>query len=271
VPNPLAGLLPGTGLNAATVSRSQLLRPYPHFSGVSAAETNGTSDYRAVQARVERRMLQGVTVQVAYTWSRTMTETEYLNAFDTDLHRVIGAFDRPHIFVTSGIVELPFGRGRHWGSGWGTATDTLLGGWQMSYLWKQQSGSPLSFGNYLLRPGMTESDIAQPRGQRAIGQWFNVDAFERAPAQQLVSNVRTTPARLGDVRGPGYRVLDLGIMKNVAVGPRMRLQLRVETYNVLNTTNLNNPNTGPTNTAFGTITSQNPFPRQLQLAARLSF
>ncbi len=271
VRNPLAGLLPGTGLNAATVSRSQLLRPFPHFGNVTAAETTGTSDYRSLQARLERRLAQGVTVQVGYTWSKTMTETDYLNAFDSQLHRVIGAFDRTHMFVTSGIVELPFGRDRHWGSSWGTLADTLLGGWQVSYLLKQQSGAPLSFGNYLLKPGMTEADIALPRGQRTIDRWFNVDAFERAPAAQLVSNVRTTPLRLDDVRGPGYVVLDLGVMKNVSLGSRMRLQLRLEAYNALNETNLNNPNTTPTNSAFGTITSQNPFPRQFQLAARLSF
>jgi hypothetical protein len=271
VSNPFAGLLPGTGLNAATVSRSQLLRPYPQFTSVTAAETVGSSDYNALQTRLERRMSRGVTVQLSYTWSRTMTESEYLNPFDTDLHRVIGAFDRTHILVTSGIVELPFGRTRRFGTSWGTVADTLLGGWQVSYLWKQQSGAPLGFGNYLLKPGMTESDIALPRGQRSLDRWFNIDAFERAPAQQLVSNVRTTPARLANVRGPGYRVLDLGIMKNLLLGPRMQLQLRGEVYNALNTVNLNNPNTAPTNTAFGVITSQNPFARQLQLAARLMF
>ena len=45
-----------------------------------------------------------------------MTETGYLNAFDDQLERVIGPFDRTHVFVTSGIVELPFGRTRHWGA-----------------------------------------------------------------------------------------------------------------------------------------------------------
>jgi hypothetical protein len=271
VRNPLAGLLPGTGLNAATVSRSQLLRPYPQFTSVTALETTGTSDYKSVQARLERRMAGGITLQVGYTWSRTMTEAEYLNQFDSELHRVIGPFDRTHMFVTSGIVELPFGRGRHWGTDWNAFTETVLGGWQVSYLLKQQSGAPLAFGNYLLEPGLTIDDIPLPRGDRTIARWFNVDAFERAPAQQLVSNVRTTPARLEEVRGPGYVVLDLGIMKNVELGERMRLQLRVEAYNALNTTNWNNPNTTPTNTAFGTITSQNPFPRQFQLAARFSF
>ena len=271
VANPLAGLLPGTGLNGATVARSQLLRAYPQFTSVTALQTVGSSDYQAVQARLERRMANGVTLQLGYTWSRTMTETEYLNSFDAELHRVIGAFDRTHMFVASGIVELPFGKERHWGSTWGTAMDTLLGGWQVSYLLKQQSGPPLGFGNFLLKAGQTLDDIALSGGDRTKERWFNVDAFDRVPANQLVSNVRTTPARLEDVRGPGYVVLDLGVMKNIAMGSRTRLQLRLEAYNVLNTTNLNNPNTAPTNSAFGTITSQNPFPRQLQLAARFSF
>jgi len=271
VANPLAGLLPGTGLNGATVSRSQLLRPYPHFTSVNALETTGSSDYKSVQARVERRMANGLSLQLGYTWSRTVSEAEYLNAFDTQLHRAIGPFDRTHMFVTSGIFELPFGKERHWGSTWGTFTDTVLGGWQVSWLLKQQSGSPLSFGNYLLAPGMTIDDIALSGGDRTKERWFNVDAFDRVPANQLVSNVRTTPIRLEEVRGPGYVVLDLGIMKNIAIGGRTRLQLRAEAYNALNTINLNNPNTTPTNSAFGTITSQNPFSRQFQLAARLSF
>src|SRR5690606_37042162 len=139
-----------------------------------------------------------------YTWSRTMTETEYLNAFDTELHRAIGAFDRTHMFVTSGIVELPFGRERRWGSQWGTFTDSILGGWQVSFLLKQLSGPPLGCGNFLLKPGMTIDDIPLPRGERTKERWFNVDAFDRVPANQLVSNVRTTPIRLADVRGPGY-------------------------------------------------------------------
>lgn len=271
VANPFAGLLPGTGINGGTVARSQLLRPYPQFTGVTALQTNGESDYKSVQARLERRMANGITLQVGYTWSKTMTETEYLNAFDTELHRVIGAFDRTHMFVTSGIVELPFGQDRHWGRNWSTFVDTVLGGWQVSYLLKQQSGAPLGFGNYLLKPGMTEGDIALPRGDREIARWFNTDAFERTPAQQLVSNVRTTPLRLAEVRGPGYVVLDLGIMKNIELGSRARLQLRLESYNTLNTVNLNNPDTSPTSTGFGTITSQNPFPRQFQLAARFIF
>jgi Carboxypeptidase regulatory-like domain/TonB dependent receptor len=289
VPNPFVGLLPGTTLNGTTVSRSQLLRPFPQFTtsgssqGVEALETIGQSDYSSFQGRIERRMANGFTLQVGYSWSKSMGELNFRNPFDTVPERVIGQFDRTHVFVTSGIVELPFGHGRRYGQQWNGLVDGVLGGWQVSFLFKAQSGAPLGFNNgggaanttlgsnIVLRDGFTMDDVALPADQRTVDRWFNVDAFERATNRQLVSNVRTLPTRFEDIRGPGYAVLDLGILKNVDLTSRLKLQLRAEAYNALNTTNLGTPNTAPTNTAFGTITAQNGLPRQFQLAARVSF
>ncbi len=60
VANPFAGLLPGTNINGANVARSQLLRPYPQFTSITALETIGESDYTSFQGRIERRMVNGV-------------------------------------------------------------------------------------------------------------------------------------------------------------------------------------------------------------------
>jgi hypothetical protein len=277
VPNPFAGLLPGTGLNGATVSRSQLLRPYPQFTSVQASETTGTSDYHALQARVERRMANGFTVQVAYSLSRAMIAAAiptinlsgFLNDFDERPERVISPFDRQHTFVTSGLVELPFGRGRRLGREWSGVTNTLLGGWQVGYIFKAQSGAPLGFGNFLFADGMSIDDVMSDDPN--VDHWFNVNAFNRVSAQQLVSNVRTQPSRFAEVRGPGYAVIDLSLLKNIGLGGRRELQFRLEAYNALNRANLQNPSTNVTSTALGTITAQNGLPRQLQIAIRASF
>ncbi len=269
VANPFAGMLAGTGLNGATVSRSQLLRPYPQFTSIQATETNGSSDYRALQARVERRMANGFTVQIAYAWQRTMTETGYLNESDTTLERVISQFDREHTFTSSGLVEVPFGKGRRFGSGASRLTDALLGGWQLTYIFKAQSGAPLGFGNFLFANGKGVGDILADHP--TFDHWFNVDAFNKVQAQQLVSNVRTQPSRFSEVRGPGYAVLDLGILKNVSLAGRTQAQFRLEAYNALDRANFQNPNTTVTSTALGTITAQNGLPRQLQLAVKVSF
>ncbi len=268
VPNPFVGLV-ATGLTGANVARSQLLRPFPQFTSVQATETNGQSDYRALQARVERRMANGFTVQMAYAWSRAMTESGYLNDSDAQLERVISPWDRAHTFVASGLVELPFGHNRRYGRTWGGATDAVLGGWQVGYILKAQSGAPLGFGNFLFADGMGVDDIAA--ATPTVAQWFNVNAFNRVSAQQLVSNVRTQPSRFAEVRGPGYAVLDLSLLKNISLGGSRQLQFRIEAYNALNRANLQNPNTTTTSTALGTITSQNGLPRQLQLAAKVSF
>jgi Carboxypeptidase regulatory-like domain/TonB dependent receptor len=268
VPNPFIGLVP-TGLTGANVARSQLLRPYPQFTSVQATETNGQSDYQALQARVERRMANGFTVQIAYAWSQAMTETGYLNDSDTTLERVISPWDREHTFVASGLVEMPFGSNRRYGRNWGGVTNAVLGGWQIGYIFKAQSGAPLGFGNFLFASGMGVDDIAA--ADQSVDHWFNVNAFNRVTAQQLVSNVRTQPSRFAEVRGPGYAVLDLSLLKNISLGASRQLQLRVEAYNLTNRANLQNPNTTTTSTALGTITAQNGLPRQLQLAVKVSF
>ena len=81
----------------------------------------------------------------------------------------------------------------------------------------------------------------------------------------------TQPSRFADVRGPGYAVLDLGILKNVSLAGRSQAQFRIVAYNALDRANFQNPSTAVTSTALGTITAQNGLPRQLQLAVRFSF
>src|SRR4029079_9192368 len=105
------------------------------------------------------------------------TESGYLNDSDTQLERVISQWDRAHTFVASGLVELTFGHNRRYGRAWGGATDAVLGGWQVGYILKAQSGAPLGFGNFLFAEGMGVDDIAAAK--QTVDQWFNVNAFNR--------------------------------------------------------------------------------------------
>ena len=151
-------------------------------------------------------MANGFTVQIAYAWSRAMTETGYLNDFDTQLERVISQWDREHTFVSSGLVELPFGRGRHYGSSWGGVTNTLLGGWQVSYIFKAQSGAPLGFGNFLFADGMGVDDIMAD--DPSVNQWFNVNAFNRVTG--AAARVERADAAEPVRRGPRTRLFGAG-------------------------------------------------------------
>ena len=134
---------------------------------------------------------------------------------------MIGPFDRTHVFVTSGIVELPFGKTRHWGRDWNGVTEALLGGWQVSFLFKAQSGAPLGFGNFIFAPGATVDDIVLS-GRPRREQWFNVDAFNRVDGAAAGEQRADAADRFAEVRGPGYALLDLGFLKNVNLGSRLR-------------------------------------------------
>ena len=95
------------------MTREQLLRAYPEFStAVNVEEPIGYSWYHSLQTKAEKRFAHGLTFQLAYTWSKQMDATEFLNAGDPLPYETISGFDRSHRIAASGIVELPFGKGR---------------------------------------------------------------------------------------------------------------------------------------------------------------
>jgi len=285
VANPLYGIPQVTaGMTGQRVNREQLLRPYPQFSSISTQESTGQRWYDAAQVKVERRFRDGLTFQASYTYSHQMEAVSYLNATDTELHRVIGAADRPHIFVTSGIVELPFGRGRHFGSDVNGFTEALIGGWQLGLFYRVQSGNPIGFGNFIFKDEYSIKDVPKPGSERtqdalfaglpansgATKPWFYTEPFVTPSGSQLDRNVRTQPLRFAEVRTPGYALFDASLIKKVNLAGK-ELQLRLECYNLLNRMNWRAPNTTVTSTAFGTISAISGYPRQFQLAAMFKF
>jgi hypothetical protein len=271
VPNPFAGLLPGTGINGANIPRSQLLRPFPQFTGVTMRDFQGYSWYNSLQVRSERRFSRGFTTLIAYTWSKTMEATQYLNADDRFPHRVISPIDRTHSFTMTGIYELPFGRGRALGSGAGGFTNRVIGGWQLGAVWLVNTGEPIGFGNVLFAGNI--EDIPLSGSEQNIDRWFNTNAgFVTDAARQLGSNLRTFPLRLSGVRAGTFNSWDLSILKNTAIREGYNLQFRGEFLNAFNHPSAwAPPNTAPTSSAFGRVTGTYSLPRIVQLGLKFVF
>jgi len=256
VANPFYGLpeFSGSALQGRTVARSQLLRPYPHFSGLSTTLDGGSSWYHSLQLRTEKRMSQGFTLQASYTWSKFMEAVERLNPTDPLPHHVVSPQDRPQRIVLSGIYEFPVGRGRRWLASAHSVVNGVLGGWSVQGIYQGQSGPPIGFGNILFYGNI--HDIVLPRDQRTVERWFNTDAgFEKNPARQLASNIRTFPLRLTGLRADGYNNLDLSLFKNFKIRERFNFQLRAEAQDSLNHAMFAAPNTAPTNSLFGQVNS----------------
>jgi len=276
IPNPLAGLMPAdavAALTSSTIARERLLRPYPHFDGVTHSRFDGYSWYHSLQVQVEKRFSKGYTLVGSYTFSKFMQATELLNADDARPTEVISDFDRPHRFAVSGIWELPFGRGRRWLTSTHPVLSRIVGGWQLNGIWSFQSGAPLSWGNIIFY-GPDIKSIRLPADRRTVARWFNTDAdFERNSALQLDRNVRTFPPRFGFIRAHNVNNYDLSVLKNTRITEGKDIQFRAEFLNAFNHPLFPAPNTTPTAVAFGSIAAANQanYPRRIQLTAKFIF
>jgi hypothetical protein len=269
VPNPFYPLLPGTGLSGTTVTRSQLLTPYPEFTGVSAYTNQGYSFYNSMQVRYEKRFATGLTATASYSWSKLNGGLSYLNAGDPMPEKVLNAADRPQRLAVTWIYALPFGEGKHWVSSTPVLSN-VIGGWQLQGVYTRQSGPPLAFGNSIMT--CPANQISLSGDQRTINQWFNTSCFNRVSAQQLANNLITLSSLFGGIRGDGIRQFDLSILKNTRIREGMHLEIRAEAYNAFNTPMFGPPNTSsPTSTAFGTVTAQFSTARTIQLAGKFVF
>ncbi|MEK7404959.1 MAG: TonB-dependent receptor [Acidobacteriota bacterium] len=256
LPNPFSPLPEFTGSSIAgqNVSRSQLLRPYPHFAGLSAALSAGFSWYHALEAKAERRFSRGFTIQASYTWAKAMEATSKLNPTDAWPTHAISTLDRPQRFVATGIYEMPFGKGKRFLSGSPGWVHQVVGAWSVQAIYQGQGGAALGFGNIIFNGNL--HDIVLPRSQRKVERWFNIDAgFERDTQRQLGSNIRTFPLRHTGLRQDGHNSWDISVLKDVRITEKVMFQFRAEAQDALNHALFGAPNTTVTSTQFGQVTS----------------
>ncbi len=289
VQNPYYGQIPPTSaIGGPTVTRQQLLLPYPRFQTIALYRNNtGHSTYHSFQSRVEKRFSQGLTFTVAYTFSRLIDDAgavfdsavltgpvsnfQAADSYNKRLEKDVSTGSIPHIFSSGFVYELPLGRGRRFNlTGW---RDVLAGGWQMAGIIRAQSGAPVAvtqatnlnaFAGFGIQRPNRIGDPTLPADQRSVGRWFDTTAF--APAGQFtIGNSSRNP-----VVGSSYRTVDVMLGKTFTITERWRTEFRAEAFNLTNTPPLGNPNGSFGNAAFGTITSALD-PRVFEFVVKLQF
>lgn len=290
VTNPFAGSLPGTNLNGKTISRQQLLLPYPQFLGLNyGQESVGQVWYDSAQLSIEKRYSHGFTILGSYTWSKTEEALAFLNNQDTAPFKNIAAQDRPQRLVISAVYELPIGRGHNLLGNDNRAVELLVGGWQLSLQETIQSGAPVGLnGNYAL--------LADPRigVNRSKLQYFNTctrqssgkltgncGATNIVAWQQINStegDLRQTAFQSGFIRNPSAPIGNVSASKRFNFTDSVNAQFRFEAFNATNTYIPNGPDTNPASSTFGTISGgtsapngQSNIPRIVQLGFKLNF
>ena len=286
VPNPYFGQIPrSSSLGDPTIPLAQLLKPFPQFTSVSLYRHNvGRSFYHGLTASLDRRWRAGLAATASYTWSRLVddassvfdasiltgpqTTAPVADAFNRRRDRDVSSGDMPHVLVASGVWTVPAGpgRARQW-TGW---RGWLGHNWTIAGVLTLQSGLPVAVtqainynafaGFRVQRPNLVGIPEL-PAHARTTARWFNTEAFAVAPAFTL-GNASRNP-----VRGPGVRTLDLSLVREVPLGTRRRLDLRLEMFNALNRPVYGPPNGVFGSAAFGSITTAGD-PRVVQLAVR---
>src|SRR5262249_14045866 len=106
--------------------------PYPQFSRIFISEQAGSSNYKPIQAKVERRFSRGLTFISSYTLGHAIDDRPGQGAgrvqdfYNMRAERGDADFDVRHHWTFSGLYEIPFGRDRRWGANWSSITTALL-------------------------------------------------------------------------------------------------------------------------------------------------
>jgi hypothetical protein len=312
VSNPFVGLTPDSpGSNGATIARRRLLYQYPQFEasgictggGTFCTETeNGSNVYHGLIFRADKRFTHGFMLMSSYTWSHMRERVTPLNPWEEPEDRV-AAVDRPHRITFASVAELPVGRERRWGGNWSPAVDAILGGWQFSAKFEWQVGQPLVFNNNTyFDPACGDPKDLKAKWGKDGGVFRGVDVpvmdvacfytlqnqqFRNAGGQPVTfqateiqlgqPNVRTFPTTLPNVRFMNHHLLDFGMTKNVRVGDRVRVQVRIEALNATNYTLFGSGNVTLTSNQatfmmLNNIDSSTVMkPRDIQIGARVTF
>ncbi len=265
VANPFYGVITNTTstLSQPTVALSQLLIPFPQFTGVTQSSLPlGRSHYNSLQIMANKRFAAGLTLSLAYTFSKYMQNTAYHNIDDVAPESVISGSDRPSDFVVSGLYELPFGPGKRFLQTANPFVKRVVGGWQLSWTGTYTSGQALAFAS-------AERVSASSDNPHTVLHWFDTTQF----LPQAPFTLQHTSSAIASLRGPGIGMWHVDLAKDVPITEHVKLRLEAQAFNFLNTPFFGNPNTSVTSTSFGQVTGlySGSASRNVQLAARISF
>jgi len=276
----------------------------PQFSSLYAWRSMANANYNAMQVSLRHRMMYGFQFDLNYTFSKSIdlaSDAEriapassisslnniIINAWNPNQERGVSSYDVPHQFNANWLVELPFGRGRAIGRDSSRLLDAVIGGWQLSGLFRWTSGFPVNVDNgYSNFPTNFEQEgNADKIAPVQTGAYFNTgtpNIFANGPA--AISSF--APAYAGEsgqrnvIRGDGFFGIDLGVSKRWIMPWKesQSLQFRWETFNLTNSVRfdvqsslLSSALTLGSVGSFGNYSGLLTNPRIMQFALRYEF
>lgn len=280
------------------------------YSALTAFGTIGKSDYHGLAVSVRQR-LKGLTWDLNYTYSKSMDNASglqatanlfgggafILNALRPEDFRAVSDFDLTHVVNFNSVWDVPIGRGRQFGSKLNSFLNALVGGWQLSTIFRYDSGYPVGGAyedgsgwqtNWQVRSRMVRRAALQTSPGNSGGTDINgnrVPNLYSNPDEAYAVFQTPFPGETGDrnqLRYPHYIVLDAGLAKSFQMPWREshKLTFRWDVFNVTNTPVFTGQAIGtigysgrasnrPQN--WGNFTGERSDPRVMQFALRYDF
>ena len=250
------------------------------IGSIERHEAIGTQNYHALRLSTQRRSASGVRLSANYTRSYCEGNDPQVTFFtggqsfqnpdDPDWDRGHCTFSRRHIANLTAGIETPEFTNR--------ALRVLASDWNVAGILTARSGSwiTVTTARDIAATGITAQRVDQvldnPYGDKTLNNYLNPAAFAYPAAGQLGSHVRAS------IEGPAYWAIDLALARRISFGTAQELELRLETFNLLNHFNWGNPSTTATGVIanfdagnFGQITTQAGTPRVLQFGIKYGF
>ena len=256
------------------------IRPFRGYGAVRMLETRFNSNYHSLQVTAQRRFSRSNQINLAYTWSRNMTNSQNegstapQNPYDLKAEYARANLDRRHVLSVNYIYELPFFESQ------ADLKGKLLGGWQISGITSYFTGlgfSPATSSNDPAGLGLLGSSpsgarpdmICDPNSNapHTFAQFFNTACFANPPAG--VNRVGNSGRNV--IFGPSTTRFDATLAKSIRFGESRSVQLRWEVFNIFNHTNFTTLGLNITTTStYGIVTAVRD-PRTMQLGAKFIF
>jgi len=281
----------------------------PQYTSLFAWRSIANANYHGLEVTLRRALTHGLQFDVNYTLSKSIdlaSDAErvggasytsnlnnvIINAWSPKQERAVSSYDVRHQMNANWIYQLPFGRGKMIAGGASKWVDAIIGGWQLSGLFRITSGFPVNvdngYSNYptdfqqegnatLVTPPVTGKYTVQS-GQDAGA----INIFKDGPAA-INDFTYTLPGQSGgrnQIRGQGYFGIDMGLAKRWVMpwSEKHSLQFRWEVFNVTNSVRfdvqsslLSASLTLGSSSSFGNYTGLLTNPRIMQFALRYEF
>jgi hypothetical protein len=249
---------------------------HPQYGALSAWSTIANSNYHAFTFSARER-LSSLTLDFNYTFSHSLDDSSglqtagaYGSAFITNPIRQGSSyansdFDVRHTVNASALWQLPFGKGRSFLSGASPALDAVIGGWQLSSIFRWNTGLPVSAPyddarwatNWNVQSNVTPTGPVRTCPSRNVGSGESPKLFGTCDTTKVYQSFRNAyPGETGPrntYRLPSYVVVDFGLGKtwNMPWSEGHQLTLRWEVFNATNTQSFGNIDTSRTGYGVG--------------------